>query len=188
MMKSIFRRLTSPKGLTLGPRAAARVDGRLSGPGHLWFGIQWGNALPLQSNILIRKAAEVAVEGDFQIYSGSVFGISPGARVRLGSGYINNDARISISGELVIGNGVAIGPQLYMLDDNRHEISGSKPREKRIVIGNHVWIAARVTILPGVTIGDGCVIGAGAVVTKDVPPGTLWAGNPARYIRDVEWK
>lgn len=187
-MEALFKRLTTPKGLTLGPKTEAILDGALKGPGHLWFGIQWGNALPLQSNLLIRKDAEVSVGGDFQVYSGSVFGIGQGARITLGSGYINNDARISISGELVIGDGVAIGPQLYMLDDNRHEISGSRPREKRIVIGNHVWIAARVTILPGVTIGDGCVIGAGAVVTKDVPPGTLWAGNPARYIRDVEWK
>jgi hypothetical protein len=73
----------------------------------------------------------------------------------------NNDACISISGELIIGDDVAIGPQLYMLDDNRHEISGSKPRKKQIAICNHVWIAARVTILPGVTIGDGCIIGAG---------------------------
>lgn len=187
-MKSFFKRLTLPKGLTLGRKTTATIDGKLTGTGHLWFGIQWGTALPLQSNILIRKRSELSVQGDFQIYSGSVFGIGEGARVSLGSGYINNDARISISGELTIGDGVAIGPQLYMLDDNRHEISGSRPRSKRIVIGNHVWIAARVTILPGVTIGDGAVVGAGSVVTKDIPPGTLWAGNPARYIRDVEWK
>jgi acetyltransferase-like isoleucine patch superfamily enzyme len=187
-MKSLVRRLMSPKGLTLGPRTKAIIDGELSGPGHLWFGIQWGNALPLQSNLLVRKASQLSVEGDFQIYSGSVFGIAEGARVQLGSGFINNDARISISSELIVGNGVLFGPQLYMLDENRHEISGSRPRNQRIVIGDHVWIAARVTILPGVTIGDGCVIGAGSVVTKDVPAGTFWAGNPARYIRDVEWE
>ncbi|KAA0700382.1 acyltransferase [Neorhizobium sp. P12A] len=186
-MRALFRRLTSPKGLTLGRKTTAILDGKITGPGHLWFGIQWGTALPLQSNILIRKASEVSVKGDFQIYSGSIFGVGEGARIKLGSGYINNEARISIAGELTIGDDVVIGPQLYMLDQNHHRITGSKPRPKKIVIGNHVWIAARVTILPGVTIGDGCVIGAGSVVTKDIPPGTLWAGNPARYIRDVEW-
>ena len=52
-----------------------------------------------------------------------------------------------------------------------------------VVIGNDVWIGARVIILPGVHIGDGCVIGAGSVVTKDVEEYTVVAGNPAKFIR-----
>lgn len=187
-MNSLFKRMMRPRGLTLGKKTNAILEGELSGPGHLWFGLQWGNSLPLQSNLVLRKSSSVSLDGDFQIYSGSVFGLAEGARVQLGSGYINNDARISISHELIIGQGVAIGPQVYILDDNRHEISGSKVRKKHIVIGNHVWIAARVTILPGVTIGDGCIIGAGSVVTKDVPAGTLWAGNPAKFVREVDWQ
>ena len=51
-----------------------------------------------------------------------------------------------------------------------------------IVIGNDVWIAQDATILSGVTIGDGAVIGANSVVTKDVEPYTIVAGNPARPI------
>jgi acetyltransferase-like isoleucine patch superfamily enzyme len=52
-----------------------------------------------------------------------------------------------------------------------------------IVIGNDVWIGYRSIILSGVTIGDGAVVGAGSVVTKDVPPYTVVAGNPAREIK-----
>jgi acetyltransferase-like isoleucine patch superfamily enzyme len=52
-----------------------------------------------------------------------------------------------------------------------------------VVIGNDVWIGYRAIILSGVTIGDGAVIGAGAVVTKDVEPYAIVAGNPARLIR-----
>jgi acetyltransferase-like isoleucine patch superfamily enzyme len=47
-----------------------------------------------------------------------------------------------------------------------------------VIIGNDVWIGQGVTILSGVTIGDGSVIGAGAMVTKDVPPYSIVAGNP----------
>jgi virginiamycin A acetyltransferase len=51
------------------------------------------------------------------------------------------------------------------------------------VIGNDVWIGAKVTILDGVTVGDGAILAAGAVVTKDVQPYSIVGGNPARHIR-----
>ncbi len=51
------------------------------------------------------------------------------------------------------------------------------------VIGNDVWIGNSVTFLPGVKVGDGAIIGANSVVTKDVEPYTIIAGNPAKIIR-----
>jgi acetyltransferase-like isoleucine patch superfamily enzyme len=52
-----------------------------------------------------------------------------------------------------------------------------------IEIGNDVWIGAKSTIMSGVKIGDGAVIGAGSVIAKDVPPYTIWVGNPAKMIK-----
>lgn len=54
------------------------------------------------------------------------------------------------------------------------------------VVQKRVSIGSNATILPGITIGTGAIIGAGAVVTKDVPPHTIVAGNPARVLRTIE--
>jgi acetyltransferase-like isoleucine patch superfamily enzyme len=52
-------------------------------------------------------------------------------------------------------------------------------------VGKYVYIAFNVSVLPGVTIGNHCVIGAGSVVTKDIPQGSIAAGNPARVLRKL---
>ena len=59
---------------------------------------------------------------------------------------------------------------------------------KKVVIGKGAWLAAGSIILPGVKIGEGAIVAAGAVVSKDVPPLTLVAGNPARMVQKLEPK
>lgn len=69
---------------------------------------------------------------------------------------------------------------------NLENISKNIPDElctPPIMIQNDVWIATRSTILKGVTVGDGSIVGAGSVVTKDVPPYAIVAGNPAKVIK-----
>ena len=58
----------------------------------------------------------------------------------------------------------------------------------KIKISKGVFIGANSIITKPLTIGEGSIIGAGSVVTKDIPPYQIWAGNPARYIKDVERK
>jgi phosphonate metabolism protein (transferase hexapeptide repeat family) len=57
-------------------------------------------------------------------------------------------------------------------------------RQQRVTIGHDAWIGRAAIVLPGRTVGTGAVVGAGAVVTRDVAPYTIVAGNPARVIRD----
>ena len=69
-------------------------------------------------------------------------------------------------------------------DGTPNDIEFGKP----VTIGNDCWIASNVVICAGVTIGENCVIGAGSVVTRDIPPNSLAAGNPCRVIRRIEAK
>ena len=91
-------------------------------------------------------------------------------------------------GGIDIGNDVFIGPKVNLITIN-HDLdpaNRSATCRRRIVIEDKVWIGINSTILPGVRIGYGAVVGAGSVVTKDVEPMTVVAGNPARVIRKIE--
>ena len=55
---------------------------------------------------------------------------------------------------------------------------------KNVIIDDFVWLGQDVTICGNVHIGEGAIVGAGSVVTKNIPPYQVWAGNPARYIKD----
>ena len=71
------------------------------------------------------------------------------------------------------------------------ENHGIAPSERRmltsrpVTLCNNVWIGAGAIVLPGVTVGENAVVGAGSVVTHDVPPDTVVAGNPARVIKSL---
>lgn len=120
--------------------------------------------------------------------------ILPGAviktrRLKIGAGtYINYRCFIDNVADVTIGERTAIAMDV-MLCTSSHEIGPDNRRAgsatgKPITIGNGCWIGTRVTVLPGVTIGDGCVVAAGAVVTMDCAPNGLYAGIPARRVKD----
>lgn len=86
-----------------------------------------------------------------------------------------------------IGEKTCIGFNVQLLTGS-HDVSSPTFafQHKPIHIGSCVWIATSAIILPGVTIGDGAVVAAGAVVSRDVAPWTVVAGNPAKFIKKRE--
>ena len=104
----------------------------------------------------------------------------------LGNGtYLNRNTEVISAKEVAIGRKCMISWDVLIMDTSQHGL-GDQPSDARpISIGDRVWIGARAIILPGVTIGEGAVIGAASVVTRDVPPHTVAAGNPARIIRTL---
>lgn len=91
---------------------------------------------------------------------------------------------IRIGARTLFGPGVQLYAATHPLDvaTRRSGLENGKP----ITIGEDVWLGGGAIVLPGVTIGDGSVIGAGSVVTKDVPPMCVYAGNPAKFIKKVD--
>ena len=144
---------------------------------------------PFIGNLEMYENAEINVNNTFFIHSGCDIMVFKGAKLNLGSGYINRYCKIRCYDEITIGNGVAISENFTIWDSDAHQMmNGSEPTQP-IVIGDKVWIGTNVTVLKGVKIGDGCVIAAGSLVTKDVPANCLAAGVPAKVIKEnVSWK
>lgn len=81
------------------------------------------------------------------------------------------------------GSDVSIGPEASILTLGHDPQSATfEDRGGDVAVGDRVWIGYRAVILPGVTIGEGAVVGSCALVTRDVPPFAIVAGNPARII------
>jgi acetyltransferase-like isoleucine patch superfamily enzyme len=112
----------------------------------------------------------------------------PGAIIRFGKNSGASTSRIIAYAGIHIGDGSLIGAGCLICDSDMHEVSlasGNHVRIAPIHIGKHAFIGANCTILKGVSIGDGAVIGAGSVVTGEIPPATLAAGQPARVLREL---
>ncbi len=118
-----------------------------------------------------------------------------------GHGYLHIGKDSGLSGVLIcceekviIGEHVGIGANVTIYDTDFHPINpwgrihenNAGVVRKAVQIDDYAWIGANAMILKGVHIGRGAVIGAGSVVTKDVPELTIYAGNPARYVKDVD--
>jgi serine acetyltransferase len=140
---------------------------RMTGPGHVRFGegvMLLGTVVPIE---IISLA---------------------GAKISIGSQtFINYGCSLSAHQEIVIGARCKIGHYVFVMDNNQHDTADRTrtPPSSPVTIEDNVWIGAHAIILPGVRIGRNSVVGAGSVVTRDVPPDCIVAGNPAKVVRTI---
>jgi maltose O-acetyltransferase len=122
-----------------------------------------------------------------RLYAGGFYG---GRKIAIGEGSIlNHDVFMDASAQITIGRNCLLGMGIRIVT-SAHEVGPPERRGGRgtplpVVIGDGTWVGAGAMILAGVTVGRGCVIAAGAVVTRDCEPNSVYAGVPARKIKDL---
>jgi acetyltransferase-like isoleucine patch superfamily enzyme len=138
-------------------------------------------------------------------YLGTMFDVGPAGKVRLGKFALVHGARIICDAQIDIGDYALISWNVVLMDTyrfhadapaRRRQLEAAARRHTRFIdpgaparpirIEPNVWIGFDACVLPGVTIGEGAIVGARAVVTEDVPPYSVVAGNPARLIRRLD--
>ncbi len=138
-------------------------------------GVRLGHNVRLKQNVWLQVSSHLTEKGK---------GISIGE-----NGYIGPFCILGGGGGITLGRNVTLGASVDLLAENHRFGSTDAPINqqgvirKGIVIEDDCWIGNKAVVLDGVTIGRGSVIGAASVVTRDVPPWSVAAGNPARLLR-----
>jgi acetyltransferase-like isoleucine patch superfamily enzyme len=156
------------------------------------------------TNILGDRAA-IRV-GRNTVLAGQLLTFGHGGDIEIGDWcFIGPGSRIWSAASVRIGNRVLISHDVNVHDNDSHPLGAAErhaqfveivqrghPREAGnirsapVVIGDDAWIGFNATVLKGVSIGTGAIVAAGSVVTRDVPPWTVVAGNPATVVRSLE--
>jgi acetyltransferase-like isoleucine patch superfamily enzyme len=169
---------------------------------------------PLPSNVLVgagsyiyssfgflhcnsQMPAGVRIGRHSGVYNGTFFDIGPHAEIVIGDYCALVGVIFSTDGKVSVGDYTFFAHEVVVADSD-YSVPGSAVRLNSnwaaralhccmsLRIGSNVWIGAQSALIGSIEIGDGAIIGAGAVIREDVPPYTIWAGNPARQIRALK--
>jgi acetyltransferase-like isoleucine patch superfamily enzyme len=145
----------------------------------IYLGSEIGNNFSTGQNVSIRENNRIGNNVSIGTGSAIEFGNSIGGGTRIHSCCFLEMVRV--------GENVFIGPNVIFTDDP-HPMKCPHYKECKggVVIEDFAKIGANCTILPGVKICSNSLVGAGSVVTKDIPPDTVYAGSPAKFIKKIE--
>ncbi len=190
------------------------ADRRIEGDWHtipIPPNVHWGDGCYIESAQMFRfiktKADRAVVMGEHvSCYAGCSFSIGPKGSCSIGDFTLLNGAIIMAEERIEIGRYCLISWNVGIADSDFHPLDAASRRidamalapflpnrpprpeikTKPVIIEDDVWIGMGAVILKGVRIGQGSVVAAGAVVTRDVPPNTVVAGNPAVPVKELK--
>jgi acetyltransferase-like isoleucine patch superfamily enzyme len=143
--------------------------------------ITWPHQVQIGSHCILEDDIFLKFDGPWK----------PGPSIVIGDQtFIGRACEFNISKQITVGNNCLIASGCKFIDHNHGMTLLDKPMnqqpalEKAIFLEDDVWLGANAIVLKGVHIGKGAIIGAGSVVTKSVPSNEVWAGVPAKKIRD----
>lgn len=166
----------------------AEINGKIIINGFPYIRIYSGANIIIDRGVVLSSGIDANVVGGDERLKILVRGI-----LNIGEGTGISNSTIVCMEKISIGKRVFIGGGTKIYDTDFHPIhyldrieNPNNIKTAPILIDDDVFIGAHTIILKGTKIGKGSVIGAGSVVAKDIPAGQVWAGNPVRYIKDIE--
>ncbi len=165
-------RLLRGKRVEFGPGFITNGRLQIKGPGRVVFGANVNAWAHKEPNVLITYGPDVVIQ--------------IGDNTRLNGAGLMAARGITVGRDCILGSAVIIDTDFHSLDLDRRTNPKAKVLSAPVVIGNNVWLAGQTAVLKGVTIGDNSIVGFRGVVTGDVPPNVIVAGNPARVVKHLE--
>lgn len=170
----------------------------------IYRGVIYGKGLKINGRIyLVGKKGHIIMGDNVHINSSlssnpiggdtrTIIFASPNAQIRIGNNVGISNASIVSHTSIEIEDNVLIGGSVKIYDTDFHSLQYSerisepqKSESKPIRIKKGAFIGAHTVILKGVIVGEKSVVGAGSLVTKEIPDGEVWGGNPAKFIKKV---
>lgn len=112
--------------------------------------------------------------------------IEIGDNTRLNGAGLMATCGITVGRDCMLGSTLILDTDFHSTDLDRRSNPHAKVRSAPVTIGSNVWLAGQTVVLKGVAIGDNSVVGIRSVVTSNVPPNVIVAGNPARLVKQLD--
>jgi len=157
--------------------------------------VRFGRSVIANHRLDVRGKGSVTIGDDANLYAfvgrTRLYTRSPAARivigrnVRLNGTTIQAAELIEIGDDCILGDANVMDTDMHPIDADRRHNPAARIRTAPIVMERNVWVGGQAAVLQGVRIGENSVVGFRAVVTSDVPPNVVVAGNPARVVRSL---
>lgn len=144
------------------------------------------------SKLILEEDASFVLTGKAMIQSGAMIFVGRGKTLKIGRSTFTSNIKILAHDDITIGDNCIFGWECQIFSGDGHPIYQEESiinKDVPVVIEDNVWVGSRALILKGVRVGKGSIVAAGAVVTKNVPPNCIVAGNPAKVVKEnISWK